>query len=161
MANWCSNTVEFNGEHSQFEDLEKFFKSMAAKEKKERKGQLPSFTDGERGYLFDIRWESGILYYETKWAPNTEVIVAVADHFKMSFSYWYSEPGNGVYGETSYKNGVLTSVTLDWDDIAQYEFDEDTDTYRFENQNYDSSEEILEMLLQRKKAIQRLQDLNS
>jgi hypothetical protein len=160
MANWCSNMVEFIGEHSQFEGLGKLFKAMAAKEKKERKGQLPDFAEGDKGYLFDVRWEDGILYYETKWSPNIEVIVAIAGHFKMGFCYSYSEPGNCVYGETNYRNGVLTDVALDWDDIALYEFDEETDSYRFENQNYENSEEILEILLERKKAIIALQDLN-
>jgi hypothetical protein len=160
MANWCSNTVEFIGEHSQFEDLGKLFKAMAAKEKKNRAGQLPPFAQGDRGYLFDIRWEDGMLYYETKWSPNTAVIVAIAEHFRMGFRYSYSEPGNGVFGEAAYRDGTLTDVALDWDDIASYEFDEDTDTYRFENQNYDNSEEILEILLVRKQAITALKDLN-
>ncbi|MFC0513099.1 hypothetical protein ACFFGT_02770 [Mucilaginibacter angelicae] len=161
MANWCSNTVEFIGEHSQFEELGRLFKAMATKEKKERRGQLPPFAEVDSGYLFEIRWEGGVLYYETKWSPNTEVIVAIADHFKIGFRYNYSEPGNCVFGEAAYRDGTLTDVALDWDDIAAYDFDEDTDTYRFENQNYDSSEEILEKLLERKKAIRKLQGLNN
>lgn len=161
MANWCSNTVEFIGEHSQFEELETLFKAMAKKEKKEERGQLPPFAAGDRGFLFDIRWEEGILYYETKWSPNTAVITAIADHFKVGFTHSYAEPGNCVFGEASYRDGELTAVDLDFDDIAQYEYDEESNTYRFENQNYECSEEIQEILLERKKAIQRLQDLNS
>jgi hypothetical protein len=153
MANWCSNTVEFIGEHSQFEELEKLFLAMAKKEKKEEKGQLPLFAVSDGGFLFDIRWEDGILNYETKWSPNTAVIVAIADKYQVGFIYSYAEPGNCVFGEATYKDGTLTDIALDFDDLNNYEFDEETNTYRFENQNYECSEEIQEILLERKKAI--------
>jgi hypothetical protein len=158
MANWCSNTVEFIGEHSQFEYLEILFEAMASKEKKEEKGQLPAFTHFDRGFLFDIRWEDGVLNYETKWVPNTEVLVAIADHFKVGFIYSYAEPGMSIFGETTYKDDILTDIFLDDDDTRQYEYDELADTYRFENQEYESSDEILDILLERKKAIK---DLNN
>jgi hypothetical protein len=161
MANWCSNTVEFIGEHSQFEYLKILFEAMASKEKKEEKGQLPAFTHFDSGFLFDIRWEDGVLNYETKWAPNIEVLVAIADHFKVGFIYSYAEPGMSIFGETTYKDGILTDTYLDDDDTGQYEYDELADTYRFENQDYESSDEILDILLERKKAIKALQDLKN
>jgi len=152
MANWCSNNVEFIGEHSQFEELEKLFKAMAEKEKETEQGQLPPFGDLDGGWLFETRWEDGVLYYETKWSPNTAVITAIADRFSVGFTHSYSEPGNCVYGEASYKDGVLTDVALDWSDTDAYEFNEETDRYEFEGQEYDSSEEICELLLKRKKS---------
>ena len=157
MANWCSNTVEFIGEHSQFERLGKFFTAMAAKEQKERKGQLPEFAGRNGGYLFDIRWEDGILYYETKWSSNTAVIVTIAEHFEVGFTHTYSEPGNLIYGEAQFRDGILKDVSLDDDDASAYGYDEDNNTYHFENQNYECSEEIQEILLARKKALIVLQ----
>ena len=117
MANWCSNTVEFIGEHSQFEYLEVLFTAIAAKEKKEGKGQLPLFVnERDSGYLFDTRWEGGILYYETKWSPNFEVMKRIAEHFSIGFIHRYAEPGNMVYGEATYKDGVFTDNFLASDD---------------------------------------------
>jgi hypothetical protein len=151
MANWCSNTVEFIGEHSQFEHLKVFFTAMAAKEKKEGKGQLPAFGNCEGGWLFETRWEEGILYYETKWSPNTEVIITIAEHFKVGFIHSYCEPGNCVYGEATYKEGTLTDVSLDWSDTDHYQYNEESELYEFEGQDYESSDEICELLLDRKK----------
>ncbi|RWY48340.1 DUF1281 family ferredoxin-like fold protein [Mucilaginibacter gilvus] len=162
MANWCSNTVEFIGEHSQFEYLEVLFTAMAAKEKKECKGQLPAFVnEKDTGYLFETRWEGGILYYETKWSPNFGVMKHIAEHFRIGFIHRYAEPGNMVYGEASYKDGVFTDVFLQPVDYDLCGFDEDTDTYTFEGNTYESNDEILEILLERKKEAQALQDLNN
>lgn len=161
MANWCSNTVEFIGEHSQFEYLEVLFTAMAAKESKEGKGQLPAFvSEKDTGYLFGTRWEEGILYYETKWSPNFEVTKRMAEYFSIGFIHRYAEPGNMVYGEASYKDGVFTDVFLEAEDYELCGFNEDTDTYSFEGSTYESNDEILEILLERKKAVQALQDLN-
>lgn len=156
MANWCSNTVEFIGEHSQFEQLRELFEAMAGKEKKERKGQLPDIAKNEGGFLFETRWEDGILHYETKWSPNIQTMIKVADHFKVGFKHGYSETGNLVFGEASYTEGRLIDIFLDDDDYRLYSFNEDTETYTFENNDYESSDEILEILLERKKAISGL-----
>lgn len=162
MANWCSNTVEFIGEHSQFEYLEVLFTAIAAKEKKEGKGQLPLFVnERDSGYLFDTRWEGGILYYETKWSPNFEVMKRIAEHFSIGFIHSYAEPGNMVYGEATYKDGVFTDVFLESEDYGLCGYDEESDTYCFEGNTYESNDEILEILLERKKAIKALQDANN
>lgn len=160
MANWCSNTVEFIGEHSQFEELTSFFDSMQKKQRKDGKGQLPDFEINGTGYLFGIRWEYGVLYYETKWSPNVNVIVAIAEHFKMGFIYRYIEPGNCICGEAGYKDGILTDVALDQDDLALYEYCDDDHTYYFENQRYEISDDILEILLERKKAVEALKNFS-
>ena len=151
MANWCSNRVEFTGEHSQFGELQSFFTAMAAKEKKEGKGQLPDFASGGTGFMFETAWEDGILYYNTKWSPNTDVIVKIADQFKTGFIYSYAETSNGEYGEATYSNGELTDIALDWSDTDHYSFNEETDLYEFEGMDYESEEDILAILLQRRK----------
>ena len=152
MANWCSNKVELIGEHSQFEYLKILFEAMASKEKKEGKGQLPEFmNEKDSGYLFGTRWEDGMLFYETKWSPNFEVVKQVAEHFSVGFIHNYAEPGNMIYGEATYKDGVLTDIFLEPADYQLYDYDEEKDTYSFE-----SDDEILEILLERKKAIKSL-----
>lgn len=162
MANWCSNSVTFIGEHSQFEQLASLFQAMAENERKLKKGQLPPFVeDTEGGYFFETTWEDGILYYQTKWAPNTRILVRIAEEYKVGFTYSYDEIGNGVFGEASYLNGELTEIDLDADDIGQYEYNEDNGTYRFENRTYESSGDILETLLERKKAAIGQKELNN
>jgi hypothetical protein len=160
MANWCFNTVEFIGEHSQFEQLEKLFRGMKKKEEQVGKGQMPAFVKSSEGYFFECCWEGGILYYNTRWSPNTDNLKKVADHYGVGFTLSYSETGNLIYGEASYLNGVLSDVNLDSGDFDLYEFDDDKNTYCFEGESYESSEEILETLLKRKKAITILTGAN-
>jgi hypothetical protein len=161
MANWCSNKVEFIGEDSQFEQLASLFQAMAKNEKKDRRGQLPDFAESsDTGYFFEIAWENGILYYQTKWSPNRREVMRIAIKYGVGFIHSYDEPGNLVFGETQYLNGVFTDIDLDTDDFAQYEYDDDTNTYRFENQNHEGTEDILQTLLERKKALHKQQCLN-
>jgi len=162
MANWCSNKVEFIGERNELIVVKASFLALARKERNEKAGQLPTFVDKRNGgYFFDLNWDGDILYYQTKWAPNTAVLVQIADEYRVGFNYRYEETGNGIFGEASYLNGELTDVCLDADDTGQYEYDEETGTYRFENQNYESSSDILETLLARKKAVIKQQQLSS
>jgi hypothetical protein len=158
MANWCSNIVQFTGDSKQLENLQALFEEMAAKEKETQKGQLPDFVKPEDRYLFFIQWDGGILYYDTRWAPNIEVIQQVADCFNCGFIYSYSEMAMGIFGEAEYSSGILTDVSLDWDDFTAYHYNSETDEYVFERNIYNHDYEILEILLERKKAISRLQD---
>ena len=55
MANWCSNTVVFEGEPEAIEQIQQLFKSMAEKEQTEECGQLPEFvSEHNGGYFFEI-----------------------------------------------------------------------------------------------------------
>ncbi|MGF7079641.1 hypothetical protein [Mucilaginibacter sp. UYCu711] len=156
MANWCSNTVVFLGEQDQIQGIARLFTQMAAKEQKEDKGQLPDFISAQADWFFSIGWEQDVLYYETKWSPNLSVVKAIADHFGVGFIAGYSETGNLVFGEATYENGLLSDTFLDNDDFLLFEHDEESDTYIFEDDRYASYDEILEILLERKKAIQSL-----
>lgn len=157
MANWCINRVEFVGEHNQFEYLQLLFEAMAAKGIRENRGQLPAFLKNDSGFFFQTEWIDGILYYQTKWSPNTATLVKVSDYFGADFIHSYSETGNLICGEASYKNGVLTDISLDSTDFDQYQFDDELEIYLFEGEEYGDSDEILEILLERKKALNALQ----
>jgi hypothetical protein len=97
-----------------------------------------------------------VLCYETKWEPNTAVILEIAVRLEVSFLHSYEEWGNLIYGEPSYKKGILADTYLENEDFAQYSFDMESDTYTFEDKVYESNSEPLEILLERKKAIQSL-----
>lgn len=78
MANWCSNTVVFEGEPEAIKQIQQLFQTMKKKEEKDEQGQLPDFVpDTDGGYFFNIYWndgDEGIYQYETKWSPNAEIL---------------------------------------------------------------------------------------
>lgn len=154
MANWCSNTVVFEGEPEAIEQIQQLFKSMAKKQQEENCGQLPDFvSDSNGGWFFDIYQDDdviGIFQYETKWSPNIEVVKAIAEYYQVDFVQDYEEMGNLVYGRATFSEKLLTDIYLEDEDFEQYDFDEETDTYSFEGENYESDSEILETLLERK-----------
>ena len=63
--------------------------------------------------------------------------------------------GNQIYGVAVYSNNELTEIYLEEEDFEQYHYHEETDIYSFEEENYESDCEILEILLKRK--IQKIQ----
>ena len=154
MANWCSNTVVFEGKPEAIEQIQQLFKSMAEKQQEENCGQLPDFvSDSNGGWFFDIYQDddvSGIFQYETKWSPNIEIVQKIAEYYQVDFVQDYEEISNLVYGRATFSDKLLTDAYLEDEDFGQYEFDEETDTYSFEGESYESDWEILETLLERK-----------
>ena len=153
MANWCSNSVAFEGNETALEQVKLEFIKMQIRENKENCGQLPKFvSDKNRGYFFDILLEDGdcIFNYQTRWSPNTEILLQIAEHYKVDFIYNYEEIGNQIYGVAVYSSNELTEICLEEEDFEQYDYHEETDTYSFEEESYESDYEILEILLKRK-----------
>ena len=154
MANWCSNTVVFEGKPVTITAIQELFQSMKEKEEKTEEGQLPEFiSKNNGGYFFNIYWndgDEGQFQYETKWSPNMEIIQKIAEHYEVNFTYDYKEMGNLVYGRATFYDKLLTDVYLEDVDFEQYEFDEENETYHFEGNDYESDYEILENLLERK-----------
>lgn len=157
MANWCSNTVVFEGEPEAIEQIQQLFKTMTEKQQQENCGQLPEFLDDTNGgWFFDIYQNDdviGIFQYETKWSPNIEIVQRIAERYGVKFTQEYAEVGNGIYGKATYSEGILDDVCLSDEDLEQYHYDEETDRYYFENEEYESDCEILEILLTRKLAV--------
>ena len=153
MANWCSNSVAFEGNNTALEQVRLEFIKMQLRENKESGGQLPEFiSDKKKGYFFDVSLEN-VSYnfnYQTRWSPNTEILLLIAEYYKVDFIYYYEEIGNQIYGVTVYSNNELKEICLEEEDFEQYDYHEETDTYTFEEENYESDYEILEILLKRK-----------
>ena len=57
-----------------------------------------------------------------------------------------------VYGKALYENGKLAQVFLEDCDFEQYDYQEDSEDYIFEGKLYESDYDILEILIERKKA---------
>ena len=154
MANWCSNTVVFEGNPEAIEQIKWLFQAMATKEQQEQKGQLPDFVNQHNGgYFFDLYLDNDnteVFQYQTKWSPNIEIVQEIAERYKVDFVQDYEEMGNLIYGQARYYKGILQDIYLEDEDFEQYEYDEETDNYLFEDETYNSDTEILEMLLERK-----------
>jgi hypothetical protein len=153
MANWCSNTVAFEGNETALEQIKLEFRKMMTKEEKENCGQLPEFiSENNRGYFFDIVWEEVdcIFNYQTKWSPNTETLMQIAKRFKVDFICDFEEMGNLIYSRTIFSDNKLTDIYLEDVDFEKYQYDEETEIYHFEEKTYDNDYEILEILLERK-----------
>lgn len=153
MANWCNNTVVFEGHSKAIEQIKDLFKSMAEKEKNEHCGQLPKFIAKDEGYFFDLNedyMETEVFYYTTKWTPNIQTLIEIANHYNVAFQQDYEELGNLIYGRATFSDNILTDIHLDYEDFDQYHYEEQTDTHHFEGEEYDSECEILETLLERK-----------
>ena len=154
MANWCSNTVVFEGNPEAIEQIKWLFQAMATKEQQEQKGQLPDWVKQHNGgYFFDLysdKDNTEVFQYQTKWSPNIEIVQEIAKHYKVDFVQDYEEMGNLVYGQATYNNGTLQDIYLEDDDFEQYEYNEETDKYHFEGKIHESDCDILETLLDRK-----------
>jgi hypothetical protein len=153
MANFCSNRVSFEGSKTAIHQIQGLFDGMREKEEQTGKGQLPEFIDREDGYFLDLycnEGDIGIIQYETRWAPNTEILRIIANHYTVGFILDYEELGNLVYGRTTYIQGQLMDIYLEPEDFDTYELDCDTGIYHFEGQEYEYDYEILETLLERR-----------
>ena len=154
MANWCSNTVVFEGNPETIEQIKWLFQAMAEKEQQEQKGQLPEFVNQYNGgYFFDLYFdnaETEVFQYQTKWSPNIEIIQEIAEYYKVDFVQDYEEMGNLVYGRAIFTDNQLTDIYLEDEEFDQYEHDDKTESYHFEGATYDNDSEILEILLERK-----------
>lgn len=150
MPNWCCNVVRFEAKPATIRNIKKLFNRLIKKEREQNAGQLPPFIKYQRGWFFNIRWEDGILYYLTRWAPNTDALVEIARRYHAGFTHEYEESGNLVFGKATYQNGELSDISLDSDDYYLFTYDEERNSYLFEGRYYDSDTEILEILLERK-----------
>lgn len=154
MENCCDNTVTFKGDPNSLKQIKELFSSMAEKEIVEDEGQLPDFVrDTNRGHIFDIlQFENiiNIFLYETKDTPNTEVVMQIAERFKVDFTLEYYEVEGREYGKVIFENGVLTDIRLDHHDFDSFEINKEAYTYYFEGKEYSSVYDILNILLERK-----------
>lgn len=152
MANWCNNTVVFEGTPETIEQINELFRTMIEQEKKEVFGQMPDFVGSKNGsYFFEIcQSDTATFNYQTKWSPNTEILQQIAERWNVDFVHDYEERGCLIYGRATFSDKLLTDIYLEDDDFEKYQFDEETDIYHFEGKEYDSEWGILETLLERK-----------
>jgi len=113
MANYCSNTVLFLGEPSAVAELRQLFWEIERQQKLTRMYYLPDFVMDGTGYVQDISFNGQWINYESRWTPNLNLLVQLAERYQVEFISGFDEMTNGIYGEALYSNGRLQSVYRD------------------------------------------------
>ena len=107
MANYCSNSVCFIGDEQAVSDVRELFRNIQQKQSASHQYHLPDFITADKGYMEDIDANFDPIVYETRWVPNLEVLVQLAEHYGLDFIAEYAEPMEGLYGEAVYTGGDL------------------------------------------------------
>lgn len=160
MPNWCYNYVSFSGKEEDLIKLQEVFSEMIKQEGITNEGQLPEFAKiseqlGLNRWFFQLNDNGDFGFtYETRWAPNTLNLVAIADLFNLEFESEYEEGGCLIYGKAFYKNKILEELDLDRSDLLQISGLENTedgnDYYLYQGEKYESSNEVKEIIWNKK-----------
>ena len=150
MANWCSNFVGVSGDK---ENVANFMAEIISlkKESEEKQEGVRPCEDGI--YMFDIyiideSWFS----FETKWSPALDSLKFLGQKHSVNLSCEYSELGCLIYGKWEYdfESDSESETYLESEDFDLFSYNDETSTYTFEGEEYETEEDILETLLGRK-----------
>lgn len=153
MANWCSNSLEFQGIPESLTAAHFLLAGMRRSQKITGEGQLPPWSALTDGYFFELenpRDAPQRFEYETRWSPNTIAVVEIADRFGLGFLLHYEQRGDLLFGFVRYAGGKLEETRLDAKDFNSYRYDETTGCYRYQGQWLEDVLEIWKILLARK-----------
>ena len=112
MANYVSNSVQFIGDPARVAEVRELFLQIEEKQKMSNQYHLPDFVQDERGHMLEIEGNGEWLNYETRWAPNLDLLQEVARHYQLNFIANYEEPTNWLYAEAVFKNNELHHVLV-------------------------------------------------
>jgi hypothetical protein len=146
MANWCINMVVFSGKLRQLIQLEKMVVKMIEKEIRDNKGQMFPMIKTDTGYLFEMEYHGDVLCYLTRWQPNTEVLMAVANWLVLNYVHTYQEPAMGIYGKDTYVNKVLTEAYITPEDHALFSL-ESEGWYVYKGERFDEINDIYDLII--------------
>ena len=151
MANYCSNSVVFAADERTLQNIRDLFTEI---EYKQQGGQyhLPSFITKNDGFMQDIVIDKHRITFETRWTPNSEILVAIADYYKAGFVSKFHEMSMGIYGEARYDGSQLVTVTLDREDFQAIRYDKQKNGYPFGDQVFEFEGDLLDYILEQKTA---------
>lgn len=110
MANYCSNSVLFLGDQAAVTAITQLFADIEREQKRTDLYYLPDFVTDEKGYMLDISFNEGWINYESRWTPNLDLLVQLADRYQLDFISRFDEMTNWIYGEAVYQNAELKTV---------------------------------------------------
>ena len=150
MANYCSNSVVFAANEPTLEKIRALFEEIEIKQKDHGKYYLPDFIKKEGGYMRDIIVNKSRISFETRWVPNTETLMEIADFYQADFTSRYDEITMGIYGETRYDRNSLIMVTLDNEDFRAIRYDKQKNGYPCGEQVFEYEGDLLDYMLEQK-----------
>ena len=85
MANYCSNSVRFIGDENRVAEVHRLFADIQQRQNTSDRYHMPDFVTTEGGYMDDIETEAneGWIIYETRWVPNIDVLLQIAEHYGL------------------------------------------------------------------------------
>lgn len=136
IINDCLNTITFNGDQMKIKEA------------------LAYITDTKRFRNACLGSKIMLIKYgytaHTDWEPNITGVKRIADMFGLDFNLLYDEPGNQLFGEVIYKDGVLSIVELDDTDFGKVSFDEENGIYTYGSElGCDISEFLVQLLFEK------------
>ncbi|MNI47143.1 hypothetical protein D3C73_1016430 [compost metagenome] len=84
--------------------------------------KLPDFlADTDEHFFYYISHNAdGKIEYETKWTPNIEAVLQIAQLYKVDFVLDYQEVGNCIFGRATYAKGIFNNIYLDPHDFGWF-----------------------------------------
>lgn len=150
MPNWCSNSVVFSADDQTLEKIREMFAEIDQKQQQDEKYHLPSFITKEEGYMQDIIIDKNRITFETRWVPNIETLLEIADFYKAGFTCKYDEMANGIFGEARYDRSILVLVNLDMEDFKAIRYDKQQKGYPCGEQVFEYEGDLLDYMLEQK-----------
>lgn len=133
MTNKCFNVITFYG------DKEKIDKAL------DDLNSASRFTTDNIGS--NIKFNKDGYTCITCWEPNIAGAKRIADLYDLDFHMVYDEPGNEIFGEVNYNEGVLIITELEAEDYGQITFNDKTELYSFRGERNDDNSDFLITLL--------------
>lgn len=112
MANYVSNSVRFIGDPARVAEVTALFLQIEEQQAASNQYHLPDFVSDERGHMLEIEAGGEWLNYETRWAPNLDLLQEVARHYDLDFIARFEEPTNFMYGEAVFASNELRKVMV-------------------------------------------------
>ena len=151
MPNWCSNSVVFLADEEKSQQIRGLFTEIQAKQTAGEEFHLPDFATGEDGFMLDITLDNRSILFETRWVPNLELLMEIADHYEAGFVSKFLEMANGIYGEARYQDRTLTMVSLDIEDFKAIRYDKQKQGYPCGEDVFEYEGDLLDYILEQKK----------
>lgn len=150
MPNWCSNSVVFSADEPTLEKIREMFAEIEQKQQQDEKYHLPDFVTEEKGYMQDIIIDKNRITFETRWVPNIETLLEIANFYQAGFVCKYDEMANGIFGEARYDRSTLVMVNLDMEYFRAVRYDKLQKGYPCGEQVFEYEGDLLDYLLEQK-----------
>ena len=100
--------------------------------------------------MLDIVFDKHAIHYETRWVPNLDLLVQLAEKYQVGFISKFQAMSNGLYGEAAYSDGKLTAVTLSKEELTTLHYDKTKNGYLLRDEVYEYKGDLLDVLLEQK-----------